>query len=94
MRAELHYKTVHQRSWCRDEVLRRVLTDVANELREQGVLDEEESFIDATFAINGQGWRRGDRTDQARERPENQGDCGSAWFAATRAFERHRTLQW
>ena len=33
------------------EVLRRVLTDVANELRDKGVLDEEESFIDATFAM-------------------------------------------
>src|ERR1700736_2071031 len=32
-------------------VLRRVLTDVANELRDKGVLDEEESFIDATFAM-------------------------------------------
>jgi hypothetical protein len=30
--------------------LRRVLTDVANELRENGALDEEECFIDATFA--------------------------------------------
>lgn len=48
-----NYKTVHRRfqTWCRDEVLRRVLTDVANELRENGVLDEEESFIDATFAM-------------------------------------------
>src|SRR5262249_55380320 len=29
-----NYKTVHRRfqTWCRDEVLRRVLTDVANEL--------------------------------------------------------------
>ena len=27
------------------------LTDVANELRDKGVLDEEESFIDATFAM-------------------------------------------
>src|SRR3974390_1150646 len=33
------------------EVLRQVLTDVANELRDKGVLDEEESFIDATFAM-------------------------------------------
>jgi len=33
------------------EVLRRVLTDVANELRERGALDEEECFIDATFAM-------------------------------------------
>jgi hypothetical protein len=46
-----NYKTVHRRfqSWCRDEVLRRVLTDVANELRDRGTLDEEECFIDATF---------------------------------------------
>src|SRR6266480_7907474 len=30
-----NYKTVHRRfqTWCRDEVLRRVLTDVANELQ-------------------------------------------------------------
>ena len=48
-----NYKTVHRRfqSWCSDEILRRVLTDVANELRDKGVLDEEESFIDATFAM-------------------------------------------
>jgi hypothetical protein len=31
--------------------LRQVLTDVANELRDKGVLDEEKSFIDATFAM-------------------------------------------
>src|SRR5205823_4578850 len=36
---------------CRDEVLRRVLTDVANELRDKGALDEEECFIDATFVM-------------------------------------------
>jgi len=48
-----NYKTVHRRfqSWCHSEVLRQVLTDVANELRDRGVLDEEESFIDATFAM-------------------------------------------
>ena len=47
-----NYKTVHRRfqNWCHNEVLRRVLTDVANELRENGALDEEECFIDATFA--------------------------------------------
>ena len=29
-----NYKTVHRRfqAWCRDEILRRLLTDVANEL--------------------------------------------------------------
>jgi hypothetical protein len=48
-----NYKTVHRRfqTWCSNEVLRRVLTDVANEVRDKGVLDEEESFIDATFAM-------------------------------------------
>jgi hypothetical protein len=33
------------------DVLRQVLTDVANELRDKGVPDEEESFIDTTFAM-------------------------------------------
>ena len=48
-----NYKTVHRRfqSWCRDEILRRALMDIANELRERGALDEEECFIDATFAM-------------------------------------------
>ena len=48
-----NYKTVHRRfqAWCRDETLRRILTDVANELRDRGVLDEEECFIDATFVM-------------------------------------------
>jgi hypothetical protein len=31
--------------------LRRLLTDVANELRDRGALDEEECFIDATFVM-------------------------------------------
>src|SRR5690349_8385787 len=36
-----NYKTVHRRfqAWCRDETLRRILTDVANELRDTGALD-------------------------------------------------------
>ena len=48
-----NYKTVHRRfqTWCCNEILRRVLTDVANELRENGALDEEECFIDATFVM-------------------------------------------
>ena len=35
-----NYKTVRRRfqTWCRDEVLRRVLTDVANKLRDRGDL--------------------------------------------------------
>ena len=55
-----NYKTVHRRfqSWCQSDVLRQVLTDVANELRDKGVLDEEESFLDATFAMAKGGARR------------------------------------
>jgi hypothetical protein len=44
---------VHRRfqTWCQSEIPRRVLTDIANEPRARGVLDEEESCIDATFAM-------------------------------------------
>ena len=47
-----NYKTVHRRfqQWCEREVLREVLTQLANVLREQGDIDERESFIDACFA--------------------------------------------
>ena len=47
-----NYKTVHRRfqQWCQHEVLRAVLTDLANALREQGDIDERECFIDAMFA--------------------------------------------
>jgi transposase len=47
-----NYKTVHRRfqRWCDQEVLREVLCALANELREQGGLDESECFIDAMFS--------------------------------------------
>jgi transposase len=47
-----NYKTVHRRfqQWCQQEVLRAVLADLANALRDQGDIDERECFIDATFA--------------------------------------------
>ena len=46
------HKTVHRRfqQRCRDDVLREVLTDLANTLRERGATDERESFIDAMFS--------------------------------------------
>src|SRR5215467_7452418 len=31
---------------------------------------------------DGEGWRGGDRTDEARERHENHGNRGSSWIAA------------
>ena len=47
-----NYKTVHRRfqQWCERQVLRDVLTKVANALREQGEINESESYIDTTFA--------------------------------------------
>lgn len=47
-----NYKTVHRRfqRWCATAVLRQILMELANELREDGLLDERECFIDATFA--------------------------------------------
>ena len=47
-----NYKTVHRRfqKWCEQDVLRGILTALANELRDRGDIDERESFIDATFA--------------------------------------------
>jgi transposase len=45
-------KTVHRRfqQGCEREVLREILTHLANTLREEGAIDERESVIDATFA--------------------------------------------
>ena len=39
-----NYKTVHRRfqQWCEQQVLREVLKDLANTLREQGDIDERE----------------------------------------------------
>lgn len=47
-----NYKTVHRRfqQWCQREVLREVLTQLANSLRDEGGIDERESYIDAPFA--------------------------------------------
>ena len=47
-----NYKTVHRRfqHWCRSEDLREVMADLANELRDEGSLDESEYFIYATLA--------------------------------------------
>ena len=44
-----NYKTVHCgfQQWGHREVLREILTQLANTLREEGALDERESVIDA-----------------------------------------------
>jgi transposase len=51
-----NYKTVHRRfqAWAQQEVLRGMLVDLANALRERELIDPSECYIDATFA-NGRG---------------------------------------
>ena len=68
-----NYKTVHRRfqTWCCNEILRRVLTDVANELRDKGALDEEECL--RCDVRHGQRWRVGSRNNEARKRHEDHG---------------------
>jgi transposase len=48
-----NYKSVHWRfqTWCRDAVLRRVLMDVANELRDKHALDEVGMLHRYTFVM-------------------------------------------
>src|SRR5205807_3313069 len=47
-----NYKTVHRRfqQWCEGGVLREGLAQLANTLRDQGEIDEEGCFIDASCA--------------------------------------------
>ena len=54
-----NHKTVHRRfqTWCRDEVLRRVLTDVANELRDRGVLKKNASSTQPSLWPGVAGWK-------------------------------------
>lgn len=62
-----NYKTVHRRfqCWCRNEILRNVLTDLANSMRNEGSLDESECFIDATFTLTKGG---GDQIGKTKRR--------------------------
>ena len=47
-----NYKRVHRRfqRLCEQEVLREILCALANELREQGGIDESECFVDVMFS--------------------------------------------
>lgn len=51
-----NYKTVHRRfqHWCERDVLREILAELANTLRDEGEIDEREYFIDARF-VSGKG---------------------------------------
>jgi hypothetical protein len=66
-----------RRKWSRKifaVFLRRMLTDVANELRDRAALEEEECFIDATFVMAKGGGADVGGTKRAG-RHENLGDC-------------------
>ncbi len=79
-------KTVHRRfqQWCEREVLREILTQLANTLREEGALDERERVIDATFAAAKGG---GDAVGLTkRGKGGDPGDCGSSWPPPLREY--------
>jgi hypothetical protein len=45
-----NYKTVHRRfqQWCREDVLRKVLTDLANALRDEGEVEAPQTLKPAS----------------------------------------------
>lgn len=70
-----NYKTVHRRfqQWRRSDVLRNILTDLADALRDQGDRVKRESFIDDMFcAAKGSGREVGKTKWQESE---NNGNC-------------------
>jgi transposase len=87
-----NYKTVHRRfqQWCQREVLREILTQLANMLREEGALDERESFIDATVASAKCGGDGIGKTRRAKG-VKIPRDCGSALAAALGEHPRGRS---
>lgn len=86
-----NYKTVHRRfqHWCRNEVLRAAMTDLANALRDEGALDESECFIDASFASARGGSAEigptlnGDAFDDFSATLVNGGRVGTDWGVYT-----------
>jgi transposase len=78
-----NYKTVHRRvqQWCQREVLREILKELANTLREEGEIDEHESFIDATFA-SAKGGGDGIGNTRRGKGVKILADCRSPWAAA------------
>lgn len=70
-----NYQTVPRRiqQWCEREVLREILTQLANTLREEGAIDERERIIDAPFAA-----ATGGGANPPGQRREDTCDCGSS----------------
>jgi transposase len=82
-------KTVHQRfqQWCQQEVLREVLTQLANTLRDEGTIDERESFIDAPLCGREGGRGRGGPHEPGEGREDSR-DCGSARVTSLGQYAR------
>ena len=55
-----NYKTVHRRfqNWCDSEVLRNVLTDLANTLRDEGAISAAEFHVLLGAAVRDMTWKR------------------------------------
>jgi transposase len=89
-----NYKTVHRRfqTWCRDEVLRRALTDVANELRDRGALNEEECFIDATFVMAKGGGLEIGATKRGKGNVEVETELHQTHFVMVRADRERQSV--
>lgn len=81
-----NYKTIHCRfqQWCGREMLRETLTQLANTLREEGSIDQRESFIDSTFAMA----KGGGAAHSPGESREDPGDCLSSWAPPVREHKR------
>jgi hypothetical protein len=47
---QLQDRSSRFQQWCRNDVLRDALCQLANALRESGAMDESERYIDATFS--------------------------------------------
>ena len=88
-----NYKTVHLRfqAWAQREVLRAVLVDPANELRELEVIDEPECYIDATFATGRGGGLEIGNTKRGKgvKIMENMDRAGLPLSVSTHAVNHH-----
>ena len=76
-----NYKTVHRRfqSWCEREIL-RILTEIANELRDRGEIDEKRALSTRHLRLPRAAAPKSVRP--AWQRREDHGHCRPPWSAA------------
>ena len=73
-----------EETWCRDEVLPRVLTDVANELRDRGAT-ERRRMLHRRNVRHGQGRHRPPKFHQLPAIPANSHWCGKPITSMSKA---------